>query len=121
MYVFGEKDENIIPVYVGISRDIFKRLKQHGWGKTHNAATLAYLIADKEFRYNSNVRELGFSVVSKSQRKHIENEADVPKAKELVRRFKVAIYPIENDYELYFHEVAVAGILQSKWNSFRTH
>ena len=26
-----------------------------------------------------------------------------------------------NDYDLYFLEVAIAGILKTKWNSFRTH
>ena len=41
--------------------------------------------------------------------------------KEILRNFKVALYPVLNDYELYFYEVALAGILKTKWNTFRTH
>lgn len=42
-------------------------------------------------------------------------------AKLLIRNFKVVLVNIENDYELYFLEVALAGIFKTKWNSFKTH
>lgn len=124
LYVFGKQDNGIVkPEYIGISRDIYRRLKQHGWGKTHNTATLAYLIADKEFRnaFELSGQPFEFNVVSKNKRKDISNNADVQKAINLVKQFKVAIFPIDCDYKLYFHEVAIAGILKTKWNRFRTH
>jgi hypothetical protein len=124
MYVFGEKSNGIvIPVYVGISRDIYRRLKEHGWGKPRKTATLAYLIADNKYR---NIGKMEghkhiFNVVSKNLRKEIDNNADVPRAIRDVQQFYVAIFEIDCDYKLYFHEVAIAGILKTKWNSFRTH
>lgn len=38
LYVFGELNENgkVEPIYVGISRTVFRRLYQHTWGKKHN-------------------------------------------------------------------------------------
>ncbi|KUJ63866.1 hypothetical protein AR687_01375 [Flavobacteriaceae bacterium CRH] len=42
LYIFGEEiGSRIIPVYVGISRTIYRRLRQHAWGKKHNECTLA--------------------------------------------------------------------------------
>lgn len=40
-----------------------------------------------------------------------------------VKKCKVVVFRLEDeqDYSLYFHEAAVAGILRSNWNSFRTH
>jgi hypothetical protein len=38
-----------------------------------------------------------------------------------LRNYKVALYPVLNDYELYFYEVALSGVFKTKWNSFRTH
>ena len=42
-----------------------------------------------------------------------------PKIK--IREYKVCFIPIENDYELYFLEVAIVGILKTYWNNFKTH
>ena len=39
LYVFGEyvkSEGKVIPRYVGISRTIYRRLKQHGYHKLHN-------------------------------------------------------------------------------------
>lgn len=38
-----------------------------------------------------------------------------------IKNFRVIIIPEENDYDLYFMEVYLAGKLKTKWNSFRTH
>ena len=121
LYVFGEQKSEIIePVYIGISRDIHTRLKQHGWRERNNEATLAYLITKKKYRYSFKLeeQEFAYTVVSRTLRKHVDIDE---RAKNDVRQFKVAIIPIESDYELYFHEVAIAGILKTEWNSFRTH
>jgi hypothetical protein len=107
LYVFGEElDGAIKPVYVGISRAVFRRLRQHGFGKLNNEATLAYLMAKNE---NEEITRASCS-----------NSILEPK-KEILRNYKVALYPVLNDYELYFYEVALSGVFKTKWNSFRTH
>jgi hypothetical protein len=93
-------------VYVGISRAVFRRLRQHGFGKLNNEATLAYLMAKNE---NEEITRASCS-----------NSILEPK-KEILRNYKVALYPVLNDYELYFYEVALSGVFKTKWNSFRTH
>jgi hypothetical protein len=40
---------------------------------------------------------------------------------EIIRKYKVAILPIENDYDMYFIEVYLAGVWKTEWNSFKTH
>ncbi|QWX85034.1 hypothetical protein H0I23_05200 [Cellulophaga sp. HaHaR_3_176] len=110
LYVFGrEENGKVIPVYVGISRTVYRRLRQHGFGKLHNQCSLAYLMSKHE---NDKIDR---SNIHKNF-----NEILICK-KENVKSFKVALYAIEKDYELYFTEVALAGILKTKWNSFRTH
>ncbi|RCW93627.1 GIY-YIG nuclease family protein [Winogradskyella arenosi] len=107
LYVFGEEIKGkVTPVYVGISRTVYRRLRQHGFGKLHNESTLAYLMAKNE------KEEL--------TRASSSNSILEPK-REILRNFKVVLYPVLNDYELYFYEVALAGILKTKWNTFRTH
>ena len=110
LYVFGEEvNHKIIPVYIGISRTVYRRLRQHGFGKRHNECSLAYLMAKHE---NSNIERANI---------HKKFEKELIRKKEIVKSFKVALFPIEKDYELYFLEVALAAILKTKWNSFRTH
>jgi len=123
LYVLGKEENNtIIPVYVGISRDITTRLKQHGWSKNHNQASLAYLITMHSYSQNFSLTEPSFQVVSKTKRKYIkENDPDFIKAKEIVRNYYVVTYPIKGSYELHFHEIAIACILKTYWNSFRTN
>ncbi len=111
LYIFGEEvNGKIIPVYIGISRTIFRRLKQHAWGKKHNECSLAYL----------KTREKGISENIKIGRSTVTNEDMLP-AKEIIQNYKVVLVPEKNDYDLYFLEVALAGIFSTKWNSFRTH
>jgi hypothetical protein len=110
LYVFGEEvNDEVIPVYIGISRTVYRRLRQHGFGKLHNQCSLAYLMAKNE---NGDIARATI---------HTNNEDELLRKKELVRSFKVALIPFENNYELYFLEVALAGILKTKWNSFKTH
>lgn len=110
IYVFGKVDNNkVTPVYVGISRTIYRRLRQHGFGKLHNQCSLAYLMAKHD---NSDIERATI---------HKKFDKELTSKKEKVKSFKVALFPVEKDYELYFLEVALAGILKTKWNSFRTH
>lgn len=107
LYVFGEeKDGVVIPFYIGISRTIFRRLRQHGWGKRHNKCSLAYLMTKKRVTY--------------IDRTTVTND-DLLHAKEKIQNSRIVLIPVKEDYDLYFLEVAIAGILKTKWNNFRTH
>jgi predicted GIY-YIG superfamily endonuclease len=111
LYIFGEQlNGEIIPVYIGISRTIFRRLKQHAWGKKHNECTLAYL----------KTRERGIIENIEIGRTTVTNEDMLP-AKKIIQNYKVALIEVQNDYDLYFLEVVLAGKFKTKWNSFKTH
>lgn len=113
--------------YVGISRNVMTRLKQHSWGNESNTATLAHLIAkqqeltDEEREIYSRKKKaeamLKNQIIEKleASRKSIRDNS--------VKQYKVVVFRLEDgrDYSMYFHEVAVAGILRCYWNSFRTH
>jgi len=110
IYLYGQEiDGMVIPIYVGISRTAYKRLRQHGFGGKHNESSLAYLIAKY---HNKKISRANI---------HIDFKDDFKLKKSEVQSLIVAMYPVENDYDLYFFEVAIAGILKTKWNSFRTH
>lgn len=111
LYIFGEEiNDEVIPVYVGISRTVFRRLRQHAWGKKHNECSLAYLKTREHWREQGN--SIGRSTIT--------NE-DMLTAKIKIQNYKVVLVPVLNDYDLYFLEVALAGKFKTKWNSFRTH
>lgn len=110
IYVFGElnkKTKIIEPVYIGITRVGYDRLRNHGWGKTAATCTLAYLMAK--------------NINSKLTSKTVNHKKDLEPHKKDIIKYKVHLIPEEEDYDLYFLEVAIAGILKTKWNSFRTH
>lgn len=98
IYLFGEetKTGQVDPVYVGISRSVFRRLRQHGWGRSRNEASFAFRLAERKLE--------AFEAM-----------------KERVRSMRVALLPIEDDVELYFSEIVVAKLLNTPYNDFRTH
>jgi hypothetical protein len=109
LYVFGELQENnkIVPIYVGISRTVFRRLYQHAWGTKHNETSFSYLKA-KHFTGHKGLRnELPPELLKIQQAK--------------IKDYRVIVIPEELDYDLYFMEVYIAGKLKTKWNSFKTH
>lgn len=111
LYIFGEeKDGYVIPVYIGISRTVFRRLRQHGWGKNHNQCSLAYL--KTRAKWEKEGKESNRSTITSD---------DMGTAKEVIKNYKVVLWPVSEDYNLYFLEVTLAGKFKTKWNSFRTH
>lgn len=106
LYIFVEKGK---PVYVGISRNVKFRLKQHGWGKIHNHATLAFLITEHELGYTTKKSKLSYEQV-KSTQERLRNCGVIT----------VAV-PEDDPFLLYFMEVYISGHLKTKWNTFRTH
>lgn len=108
LYLFGDKTTgDTVPVYVGISGSIFRRLKQHSWGKNDNESTLAYLMAQYNTGHNGKRSKI--------------DPMELERMRSIVRNFKFAVYPESDDYRLYFLEVYVAGALKTKWNRFKTH
>lgn len=111
LYIFGEeKDGRVIPVYVGISRTVFRRLRQHAWGKNHNECTLAYLKTKAKWKLEDK----------EATRATITND-DMDTARTVIINYKVVLWSVPEDYDLYFLEVVLAGKFKTKWNSFRTH
>lgn len=113
--------------YVGISRNVMARLKQHSWGNESNTATLAHLIA-KQQKFTEDER----GIYSRKKKTEATQKVKITEKLEnnrksirdnYVKRCKVVVFRLEDerDYSLYFHEVAVAGIFRCYWNSFRTH
>lgn len=109
LYVFGELNQDGVtePIYVGISRTVFRRLYQHTWGKKHNETSFSYLKA-KHFSQHTGKRiDLAEELLKEQQEK--------------IKNYRLIIFPEINDYDLYFMEVYIAGKLKTKWNSFKTH
>ena len=109
LYVFGElKDNgNVEPIYVGISRTVFRRLYQHTWGNKHNETSFSYLKAKHFENYVGDRKDLPYEFLRKQQDK--------------IKNYRLIVIPETNDYDLYFMEVYIAGRLKTKWNSFKTH
>lgn len=100
------------PIYVGISRTVYGRLRQHVTGRTHFDASLAYRMAEAELPH------------SKTRNEAMEDPIFAQKFKakrDYIRSLTVATVRIENPVELYVFEVYAAMTLDTKWNSFRTH
>lgn len=107
LYAFGTDENKSSPVYIGISRSVNKRLRQHGWGAGHNDASFAYLMAKDELNYEGDRKDMPIETLITFQKR--------------IHPLRVAVIPIEDAYELYFTEVAVAALLKTPWNSFETH
>ena len=88
-YVLVEKDE---PIYVGISRSVLARLRQHLTGKTHFDASLVYAIAQHR-------------LPTKGQRGEVmalpHFQAEFEGAQTYLRSLDIAFVAIENPLELY--------------------
>lgn len=108
LYVFAEEvDGQYMPIYVGISRTVFRRLYQHAFGKKHNETSFCYLKAKHLSGHKTSRRQLDWALIEMQQRK--------------LHDYAVVVIPEPNDYDLYFMEVYIAGKLKTKWNSFKTH
>lgn len=109
LYIFGEfnGDGKIIPIYIGISRTVFRRLRQHTWGNKHNEATFAYLKAKTRLGHNKKREKIDIHELKLEQ--------------DDIKNYQVIVIPEQNDYDMYFMEVYLSGRLKTKWNSFKTH
>ena len=109
-YVLIEKGT---PIYVGISRGVISRLRQHFTGKTHYDASLAYAIAQRRSPAKGNRSDV---------MKRPEFQRAFVEAQSFLRSLSAAFIPIENPLELYVFEAYAAMSLGThEWNTFRTH
>ena len=105
--------ENDVPLYVGISRGVLKRLRQHVLGKTHFDASLAYRMAS---------HAVGHELARADAMQHPVVKAEFDAAQTRLRAMRVAFIEIQNDLEIYLFEAYCAMELDtSVWNTFRTH
>ncbi len=109
--------ENEKPIYVGISRGVIGRLRQHVFGKTHFDASLAFRIAMKKHP-DETVAKLTRSTAMLDPL----FGTSFAEAQAYLRSLQVAWVEIENPLELYLFEPYCAFELDThQWNSFRTH
>lgn len=109
-YVFVDGEE---PIYVGISRGVITRIRQHLCGRTHFDASLAYAMARK----TPGTKGSRKSLMERAAFQAVFNER-----RDYLRRLDVAYIGIVNPVELYVFEAYAALSLRThEWNTFRTH
>jgi|UPI000591A174 hypothetical protein len=97
------------PFYVGISRNVLNRLKQHVTGKSHYSASLAYKLAkDRIPDFTGKRSEMDISFINKAQVYMLEH-------------CKASVLPIYNTEQLYLLELYTAMQLKTPYNTFETH
>lgn len=104
---------NATPFYVGISRGVIGRLRQHGRGTTHFDASLAYRMACEKAPHD---------LTRDAAMKNPDFRRAFDEARQLLSGSSVAFIEIPNPLELYLFEAFCAMELNtSEWNTFRTH
>lgn len=94
IYMFKENGK---PIYIGISRNIFRRLRDHFLGINKNSASLAFLVSKK-------------------------HKIDIQKVQENMRKNWTISFLIEsNSYKLALMEIFASSHYKTFWNSFKTH
>jgi hypothetical protein len=101
------------PIYVGISRGVLARLRQHFVGGTHFDASLAYMMAQRH-------------LPTEGTRSHVMEQPAFKQAfaaaQARLQSLAVAFIEIRNPLELYLFEAYAAMELKTcEWNTFRTH
>lgn len=106
--------EGTTPIYVGISRGVLGRLRQHLLGKDHFSASLAYAMAKKDHQPTEKTRKLVMGA------KGFPNAFE--KSQTYLRSLSIGAVEIKNPLELYVFEAYAAMALgTAEWNTFRTH
>ena len=101
------------PIYVGISKKILNRLRQHVRGNTHFDASLAYRIASAKYPHNYTRQQA---------MEDTKFRTEFNKAQEMIQGFDVAFVEIDNPLVLYVFEPFCAMRFRTgKWNTFETH
>jgi hypothetical protein len=102
------------PIYVGISRGVLNRLRQHLLGKDHFSASLAYAMAKKDYQPTDKTRKPVMKVTNFG--------VAFQKSQAYLRSLSIGAVEIKNPLELYVFEAYAAMALgTAEWNTFRTH
>lgn len=105
------------PIYVGISRGVIGRLRQHVYGKTHFDASLAFRIAMERHP----VKTIAKRTRSEAMRDPLFGTS-FSEALAYIKTLHVAYIEVKNPLELYVFEPYCAIELDThQWNSFATH
>lgn len=104
------------PIYVGISRGVIGRLRQHVFGKTHFDAILVFRVA--------MARHPDRAIASLTRSEAMQDPLfgmSFAEAQSCLRSLQVAAIAIENPLELYVFEPYCALDLDThQWNSIET-
>ena len=102
------------PIYVGISRGVINRLRQHMIGTNHFSASLAYAMTKKGHGVPVGTRNMAM--------KDVDFGASFAQTQLYLRGLSIGFVDIENSLELYVFEAYAAMELRTaEWNTFRTH
>jgi hypothetical protein len=112
LYVFIKDSK---PIYIGISKTIIRRIRQHMYGENHNESTLAFLIALKQYEEKEGREYDG-------ERSDFPYNQYRPRIQDDMRdNWKIKIIKEKCPYTMHFLEVHFSIKLQTYWNSFETH
>jgi hypothetical protein len=101
------------PIYVGISRKVITRLRQHVTGRGHEDATLAYRMATAAMGHSMSRKDAmadpQFRLLFHEKREHLKT-------------MTAAFVEIDNAVEMHVFEACCAMELDTcVWNTFATH
>ena len=104
-------------IYVGISRGVLKRIRNHVRGSTHFAATLAYRIAATQHPH---------MMTASHAMRDTEFQMRFQESRNYLMSLTTAFVEIANPLELYLFEPYCAmelrtGFETGGWNTFLTH
>ncbi|MCG6192295.1 GIY-YIG nuclease family protein [Leptospira sp. FAT2] len=95
--------------YVGISKNVLVRIKQHFLSTNHFSASLAYLIAAKENNHIGQRKTLDFDPLGISVQKRMRKD------------WRISFIQESDNFHLHILEAYVACKFKAQWNTFKTH
>lgn len=121
VYVFYSEEKQRIE-YIGISRKIIDRLRQHAYFSQPNSASLAYLMLKKQYAKKDWVRPEDWNKQYFSEIE-IKNkfQDEVREFQAIILSYKVTFVEFDNDFEMALFEIYASIKLQTYWNTFITH
>lgn len=108
-YVFTEGKAN---KYVGISKTIIHRIRQHLKGVNYTHSSLAYKLAKEK---------LNLGLTSKENMRNPEFLNEFKLAQKRISTWGLSVVEILDPIELYLFEVYASLELKTTYNSFETH
>ena len=112
LYVFFNRG---VPEYVGISKTVIRRFKQHLISDKENQSSFVFLIARARFEIETGSPHNGDRKTFPFE-KYCRTIQD-----EFLDHWSFVVIPIVGGYAMSFTEIYVAAELGCKWNSFQTH